>query len=673
VARPAGRAAASALLAGLLGAACAPEWTVGLQYARGEFREVTTEIRWFAFDPAANPEIRCEALDPKGRRFGDAEQRTGWTAAHKAVGTLEDEIAVIRDLPARRWTIVAESWDRRPLAGRDRAVLNGFACADVDIGDRERAGVTLTLRPPDVGPLWVMEVPETLATEPIARLDAAAPLLLTEGVTSDTPFLIRLLDRQAQSVAGMPVSFRVVSGGGRLSVDGRSFASELTVTTGEDGAARAFLRAERSATRQDGGRITVEAYAAGFESSPTAFSALVVPAYEADVEVLDLPVDVDLDDASFVLRPILAADLDDDGLGDVVTASGDREHRLVFLWGTRDGGYTVERSPPRPGAVFDLALARLDPGAPPVLVASVGRIGSTAEAGLELWRRDAGRPAPDAWRVERIDDDRPAPFVTARDLDGDGVDELALTRCGRLYDDCWDISFRSPTSEIAIRRRTSDGRLETVKTLTAPPQRGGFRRVSFVDLDADGALDLVSTTAQWVQFYCGIRGAADFGFDQGDFQNITLGQGWSIGVGQFDADSLPDVVSIGAFRAEAPRVGLRLTPGCIGCRAGLPCGLDDGPPAALLGIRGSGYEQDLAVADLNGDGHDDVLNLHRVEARLHAYLGLGDGRFAPGPSIGLPVRSTAQLAVVVDAAGVLALTTSPEDGRLVRTRLRPAR
>jgi hypothetical protein len=273
--------------------------------------------------------------------------------------------------------------------------------------------------------------------------------------------------------------------------------------------------------------------------------------------------------------------------------------------------------------------------------------------------------------------------IAAADLDGDGLDELAITSCNDPVFSCVAGYAQPSTSEIALYEHDLGGlRFEYVSSLPEETFDGGFRRLSFVDLNQDGNLDLVSTNAAQVVGYCGDRRAIHYGFDpmQRFSQNLTFGQSWAIASGSFAPGSLPTVVATGGLRQGGAIAGFALLPGCVSCASDVrgqkaPCGVSSTPTTVTLGPKTYSFYLDIAVADLNQDGHDDILVLERDTHVLYTYLGDGSGSVAKGPSIPLPTALTGALAVATEKttgqANVVAATMAPLENQVLIVRFKP--
>ena len=665
----------------VLAAGCTPERSIGIRFDSRPLRDAVTEIRVFAYDLGAEPSARCSRFEPRGALPGDAPTRTGIEATKKITGPLEETVGQLRDLPRGRFTLVLEAWQTRTAEETPPEILRAYACVDLDLDDPDSSEGTVSLDA--VAPLDAqMRVPEMLEGDSVTHYDASNPLPVTDGVTADEALIVQLLDANTQNIADTPVRFRVLEGDASLLATDAAATATTTVRTDERGVAAVRVHPGAAASASPGGRIVIEAYAPGFDGAPLQFEARALRSFAVSFESMDLDRnEIDLSDTHYAFRPIVAGDLDGDRRMDLVTVAGSNSHRMLILYGQEGGGFEPVVQPARQRRVLAVALARLRPGATrPTIVSLASDPTDNLPPATEFWDAPANtaRPAPGGWSISSS----VAPgllgiSVTASDLDGDGTDELGIVRCQHVNSDCWGVWLTNPTNEAVVFDHDPPNRLSEIVKVPGPVNGGGFRRLHFADLDHDGTRDLIATSQQRVWGYCGTFGPRGLTFGGEFFQNITLGQGWALSAGDFDGDDFADIVTVGGFRLSGPRAGLRMFPGCAGCvpRAEGVCGMDVGKAPWLLGPKGPGYQFPLAVHDLNGDGQDDVLNLHRTKHTLYSYLGTGDGGFALGPMIRLPMAVAGELATVATMDGgaqsILAATVAPDENRIVVVRIRP--
>lgn len=116
----------------------------------------------------------------------------------------------------------------------------------------------------------------------------------------------------------------------------------------------------------------------------------------------------------------------------------------------------------------------------------------------------------------------------------------------------------------------------------------------------------------------------------------------SVAVADFDGDGTPDVL-VGMF--EAQTVGsLAILPGDGTGHLGAPKFAPDNNPADVF------IPAYVSVADLNGDGHPDVVLVDQFNTQLLSFLNAGDGTF-----------TLAQVVVETTASGDFLLNTALGD------------
>lgn len=257
-----------------------------------------------------------------------------------------------------------------------------------------------------------------------------------------------------------------------------------------------------------------------------------------------------------------ALDLDDDGLDDAVMVWSESNTVDVLLTSAEGGfepavPYTIEGSPSRVVAAdFD------DDGNVDLAVSSV-----TGNAVTILYGLGGGSFLPGAPMDAGV-----APgSLTATDLDANGLVDIAVAAEGALQ-----LLFNTGDRVFALARPFE---LPTPVT------------VMFADLDLDEVDDLFVSNADQQNFV--LYGLPDGGFVEADtWWNWTGRVAYSAAAGDFNADGLRDVAWAEGF-------------------------MGNGSMTWMLGVGDRVFEttlnplftfpQDLAVADMNHDGVDDVL------------------------------------------------------------------
>lgn len=691
-------------------AACSPADRLEIRFLSASQRGASTEVRVFAFGgpDAANP--GCALVDPRGLGPGDAPDRTGLTAAFSHTDRNPSAPAELSGLSKGTYTVVVEAWgppcdevrssaaeavcDR--LSPSEPSVLRGYYCNELELGGGLDGAADLESFA-DLGS--TITVPTAFPTR-ASRYDSQAPLLITDGLMGRGPLVVQLLSGSANERDGVKVRFSIESGAATLAQD----APVLTAPNPEvqdQGLAYNRLLANAGASTHDGGQIVVTAHAPGFEGSPIRFYAKALRNVDIDIERFVVPPSsVSMANADDNAVPVQLADLDGDGRLDLITVAGGNDHRLVVHYG---GRAAVHVSAVQPYQARAFTVARLQPGLPSVVLSAAKRYSERQEmtpAGqtyiveaprLEIWSDlnqpatevDLGGPTQVLTQLDGADLEKVAIAMNAADLDGDGIDEIAMSRCSYLWIDpgpnsrigqsrfvrCFGRVIDRPDSEIALL--ATDGPTDfTVKAvLRAPNNKGGYREVAFADLDDDGSLDLVFASNAQVHGVCGRRyqGASDFGLTSSTRIDVTsvFGGSYAVAPGHFDDDPYEDLVVTGAVRASSTESGLKAVGGGS-CEV-----FDESAESLITGSKTAAHLLSLRTADLNRDGRDDLLLLHRNTRILQVWLGGGNLDFAAGPVIDLPAGFAGELAVGLQGETVIAATVDPSDNALFRLRFAP--
>lgn len=198
--------------------------------------------------------------------------------------------------------------------------------------------------------------------------------------------------------------------------------------------------------------------------------------------------------------------------------------------------------------------------------------------------------------------------VVAGDIDGDGRSDLFFAAYG-------EASGTTSHSELAISLQQADGRLGPVLPLAS---QSGVRaqRLALTDLNGDGRVDLVAhfvpSSTDYRPFArallqggpAGAQGGtppiwaapADTALD--GIEGVT-----ATAFGDIDQDGLPDAVLAGSWPGSAPP----LSPPSIHARVNLLSGLGNGR-FAYRGVQDVAPQPDaVAIADLDGDGRNDIV------------------------------------------------------------------
>src|ERR1019366_3412245 len=196
--------------------------------------------------------------------------------------------------------------------------------------------------------------------------------------------------------------------------------------------------------------------------------------------------------------------------------------------------------------------------------------------------------------------------VAVADLNGDGKPDLVMG-CGSI-------------AAVGVMLGNGDGTFQPAVTYDSGPGYA-VNYVAVADVNRDGKLDLVVTN-------CGADGCASggplavlLGNGDGTFQPaVTYDSGgrdpWSVAVADVNGDGNPDLL---VANYASGTVGVLL-------------GNGDGTfKAAVTYASGAAYPVSIAITDVNGDGRPDLLVANQTagEGRVGVLLGNGDGTFQP--------------------------------------------
>lgn len=689
-------------------AACTRTDVLEVRFSSTAIESITNDVRVFVF---SGPDVGCSRVDPRGLGPGDAPERTGlepdFFATAPPSEALFADFSGVSTGPA---TVVVEAWGlpctdiggsaETPVCNRlspnGTPVLRGYFCGDLELSAGERIDLTADLETfALIGS--TLAVPTSFPSSAV-HYDDENPLFVTDGLIGRDRFTVQVLNHLAEAENDVLVRFEVVEGDGRL-VDPQPLATAADPAIQDDGLASTTLQAGLHASGMNGGRILVRAHAPGYEGSPIELVARAVPPVQIDLETVPIPrQQVDLSRTSGDSHPIVAEDLDGDGRVDLATIAGFSEHTLILAYALAGGGWSVHVSDPIPGQVRAMTTAALAPGQRVLLLAvadSAATLGPTpfgstyiiqnprleAHAGLEI--RPSGPTFTTSPTILSEESDaameKVAVDMHAADIDGDGTDELALSRCSYVYAVnasqapnvlCNARLSDKTDSELALLRVMPGPTLQKAASLQSEGNDGGFRGVRLVDIDGDGSLDLASAASSIAVGVCGRAGMPQSGFGFNDaprfFTTITFGQGWSLAPGRFNDDDFTDLLITGAVRSSSPNAGLKLVPGG-------PCQFSDGPNPLIVGPKTNARYLVVRTADLNRDGWSDAVLLHRSEREMQIYLGGGRFGLAAGPVVRLPFSTSAEMDLELEPGQAVLGAVAPAENALVVARVRPSR
>ncbi len=300
---------------------------------------------------------------------------------------------------------------------------------------------------------------------------------------------------------------------------------------------------------------------------------------------------------------VAVADLDGDGIPDIITANRGRYRNpgdtVSVLLGNGDGTFRPQQTfqvGPYPDAV---AVADLTgDGKPDIITANGGSGFNPGDTVSVLPGNGDGTFRPQqTFQVGAY----PSALVVA-DLTGDGKADVITANAG---------SFTTFGGTVSVLLNNGHGSFPTPQTYPVGP---GADAVAVADLNGDGIADLVTANSYSGNSYSGTVSVL-WGNGDGTFQpQQTLPVGSSpsaVAVADFNGDGIPDLITAnGSSRTVSVLLGN-----------------GDGSFQTPQTFRAGGYSDAVAVADLNGDGIPDVITADRDHGTASVLLGNGDGTF----------------------------------------------
>ena len=227
-------------------------------------------------------------------------------------------------------------------------------------------------------------------------------------------------------------------------------------------------------------------------------------------------------------------------------------------------------------------------------------------------------------------DDPPVPYasgcfvttLTIVDVTGDGVRDVVLS----------DYPSRNGQDSVSVLKNLGKRALAPE---TSYPASGEVRSLAIADFNGDGLPDVATSDSEFSNVVVFINaGGGTFQpqavYPVGNAADGGLNFAYSLAAGDLDGDGLADIAVSEPAQDIYPDngggvVGVLLNRGDGVLKPERTYPLIPGQPDGGGGTRG-GFR--IAIADLNGDGHRDIV-ITTLNEHLGVYLNNGDGTFAP--------------------------------------------
>jgi hypothetical protein len=322
---------------------------------------------------------------------------------------------------------------------------------------------------------------------------------------------------------------------------------------------------------------------------------------------------------------LAAVDMNHDGKLDLVVAEADSGSVGVLL-GNGDGTFAPEREFYVPGAAESLAVADFDGDGNPDVV--VGIFGDDLSGSLAFLRGDGtgnlGQPFTHFGQTNGL---YYTTTLAAADLNGDGLPDLVAVDYSVDIDGL-SLQNQFPRSGARVYLNAGNGNFKAAQQfyLDATSQQAGdlgkaATAVALGDVNHDGCVDAVVTDTEGVATV--FPGKCDGTFDTSNVRIFATGiVAAAAALADLNADGKLDLVSSAFPFQDDPSA-----PTSMGTSVSVQFGDGTGNFGSAVIYRGEPGMYGIAIADLNGDGHPDIVTANQGSDSVSVYINDGHGGF----------------------------------------------
>jgi len=344
---------------------------------------------------------------------------------------------------------------------------------------------------------------------------------------------------------------------------------------------------------------------------------------------------------------LAAVDMNRDGKLDLVVAEADTGSVGVLL-GNGDGTFEPEREFYVQGAAESLVVADFDGDGNPDVV--VGIFGDGSAGSLAFLRGDGtGNLGEPLTHFGKINGYYYTTTLAAADLNGDGLPDIVAVDYSVDIDGL-NLQNQFPGTGARVYLNEGNGNFKPVQQFyrnATSQQEGGLGKAATAlalgDVNKDGCVDAVVFDTEGVATV--FPGRCDGTFDTANTRIFATGiVAGAAALVDLNGDGKLDLVS-SAFPFQDDPIG----PTSMGTSVSVQFGDGTGNFGAPVVYRGEPGMFGIAVADLNGDGHPDVVTANQGSDSVSVYTNDGHGGFggATGGYLGYLVGG--QMHAVVNA------------------------